>query len=144
MKRLALFCLISVWVSGCATSPVALTDAKPVPADRIYAYRQPVNGASGTLVVVRDEGFQSKGCPVAFYIDGTLAAHVRAGETVTLTVPVGNRILGIGPAGKGLCSLADEATHRRETSLAVDSGSQTKVRVAVVGEGFYQVTPTAF
>ncbi|GAB3091446.1 hypothetical protein GCM10027159_05190 [Lysobacter terrae] len=87
---------------------------------------------------------QGRGCPAAFYVDGQLVAQVRAGETTTLFVPVGNRIVGVGPAGKGLCTLADPATHRRETSLLIDPNNQTKVRLSIVGEGIYQVTPTAF
>lgn len=56
MKRFAAFCLIPALAAACATSPVTLTNAKPDPADRVFAYNQPIDGPSGTLVVVRDEG----------------------------------------------------------------------------------------
>lgn len=144
MKRFAVFCLIPALAAACATSPVALTDAKPIPADRVFAYGQPIDGPSGQLVVVRDEGSQAKGCPMAFYVDGKLTAHVRTSETTTLTVPAGSRILGAGPAGEGMCAWANKAAHTRETSHVVEPGSRTKVRLSVMGEGIYQVTPTGF
>lgn len=144
MKRFALFCLIPVLAAGCATRPVALADAQPVPPDRVFGFQQPLDAPSGSLVVVRDVGHIASGCPMAFYVDGVLAAHVRTGETTTLTIPAGNRILGAGPAGKGLCTLGDETAHRRETSHVVEAGKQTKVRLALTHEGIIQVTPTAF
>lgn len=81
---------------------------------------------------------------MAFYVDGTLAAHLRPGEVTTLMVPVGNRILSAGPAGKGMCSWSNEAAHRRETSYPVVEGEQGKIRLAMTHEGVIQVTPTAF
>lgn len=81
---------------------------------------------------------------MGLYLDGKLTAHVRTGETTTLTVPVGSRILGAGPAGEGMCAWANEATHTRETSHVVEPGSRTKVRLPVMGEGIYQVKPTGF
>ena len=144
MKRLMLLFVAAALVTGCATHPVAPSDAKPVPADRIFAYQPSGDATSSTIVIARDEGFQSKGCPMAFYVDGTLAAHLRAGETTTLEVPAGNHIFGAGPAGKGLCAMANEATHRRETSMTTEPGSRTKLRLAVVQEGLIQISPTAF
>ena len=128
MSRLLAVAAATALLVGCSTHPVASNEAKPVPPDRVFAFQSPSPTPTGMLVVVRDEGLQGRGCPAAFYIDGQLVAHVRAGETMTLSVPAGNRILGVGPAGKGLCTLADPATHRRETSVVVDPGTQTKVR----------------
>ncbi|UBB26331.1 hypothetical protein LAG73_04385 [Pseudoxanthomonas japonensis] len=144
MKRFAVFCLIPVLAMGCATRPVALTDTQPVPAERVFAYNQPIDTPSGTLVVVRDVGHMAGGCPLAFYIDGVLTAHLRTGEATTLTVPAGSHILGAGPAGKGMCAWTDEEANRRETAHTIEPGSQSKIRLALTREGVYQVTPTAF
>jgi hypothetical protein len=81
---------------------------------------------------------------MAFYVDGTLAAYLSTGETTTLTVLAGNRILSAGPAGKGVCTWGNEEAHRRETSFAVGEGTSTKIRLAITHEGVIQVTPTAF
>lgn len=144
MKRFALLCLIPVFAVGCATRPVALSDAQEVPPDRVFGFQQSLDVPSGSLVVVRDVGYTGSRCPMAFYVDGVLAAHIKTGEVTTLSVPAGNRILGAEPAGRGLCTLGDETAHRRETSHAVETGKQTKVRLALTHEGIIQVTPTAF
>lgn len=144
MKRFTVFCLIPMLAAACATSPVTLTDAKPVPADRVFAYSQARSGPSGTVVIVRDAGHMGGGCPLALYLDGALAAHVRASETVTLTVPAGNHIFGAGPAGSGMCSWRDESAHRRETSQEIKENSTIKIRLAMTQEGVIQITPTGF
>ncbi len=144
MVRLVGLIVVAMLLGGCSTHPVSSGNAIPLPPDRVFAFQSPTGAPSGTLVVTRDQGMQGRGCHAAFYIDGQLAAHVRAGETATLSVPAGNRIVGVGPAGKGLCTLANPATHRRETSLVIEANSQIKVRLSIVGEGVYQVTPTAF
>ncbi len=84
------------------------------------------------------------GCPFAFSVDGKIAAHIRRGESVTLAVPAGTRIIGAEPTGKGVCSWGNEDKQRRETSIAVETGVQTKVRVGVTNDGIIQITPTAF
>lgn len=144
MKRFAMLCLIPALAAACATRPVALTEAKPVPVDRVFAYSQAHVGPSGTVVIVRDAGHMGGGCPLALYVDGVLAAHVRTSETVTLTVPAGNHIFGGGPAGSGMCAWRDEAAHRRETSQEVKAGSRIKIRLAMTQEGVIQITPTGF
>ena len=144
MNRLMLLFAAAALVTGCATHPVASTDAKPVPADRIFAYQPSGNATSSTVLVTRDEGLQSKQCPLAFYVDGTLAAHLRTGEVATLEVPAGNHVLGASPAGKGLCSMVNEAAHRREVSVTTEPGSRTKLRLAIAGQGVIQISPTAF
>lgn len=136
--------LTAVALVGCSTHPVALDKAAAVPADQVFAFQSPDIAASGKLVIARDAGYMASGCPMAFYVDGKLAAHLRAGETTTLTVPAGNRILSAGPAGKGMCTWGNEQAHRRETSYAVEAGTTAKIRLAITHEGVIQVTPTAF
>ena len=144
MKRLVLIAVCTVALVGCATHPVPTSEALPVPTDRVFAFQTPIDKPSGTLIVVRDKGLSASGCPMAFYIDGTLAAHLRTGESTTLVVPAGARILGAGPAGKGMCSWANAETYRREASQLVIEGTTTKIRLAITQNGVIQVTPTAF
>jgi len=144
MKRFALFCLIPVLAAACATSPVALTDAKPVPADRVFAHNQPVEGPSGQLVVVRDQGALGAACPIALYINGQIAALFRTSETLTLHLQAGQYVIGAGPSGGGMCSWTNEAAHRREISHTVQPGTQAKMRLSITQQGLYQITPTGF
>lgn len=143
MNRFALLTAAVIALAGCATHPVSSSEAVPVPQDRVFAFRTPAS-TSGTLVVVRDEGYISSGCPMAFYVDGQLAAYLRTGEIATFHVPAGTRILGAGPAGKGMCTWGNEDAHRRETTFSVGEGTSTKIRLAITHEGVIQVTPTAF
>ncbi|MBD9479858.1 hypothetical protein [Pseudoxanthomonas sp. PXM02] len=144
MKRFAVFCLIPVLVAACATSPVALTDAKPVPADRVFAYGQPIEGPSGQLVVVRDQGAFGAPCPIALYVDGVIAAHFRTSEVLTVHLTPGQHVIGAGPSGSGMCSWSNEAAHRREIAHTVEAATQAKMRLSITQQGLYQITPTGF
>ena len=144
MKRSALFCLIPALAAACATSPVALTDANPVPADRVFAYSQPIDGPSGQLIVVRDQGALGAACPIALYISGQIATHFRTSETLTLYLPAGRHVIGAGPSGGGMCSWTNEAAHRREIAHTVEAGAQAKMRLSMTQQGLYQITPTGF
>lgn len=144
MKRFALFCLIPVLAAACATSPVALTDAMPVPADRVFAYNQPIDGPSGQLVVVRDQGAFGAACPIALYVDGVIAAHFRTSEVLTIHLTPGQHVIGAGPSGGGMCSWTNEAAHRREIAHTVEAGSEAKMRLSITQQGLYQITPTGF
>lgn len=144
MKRFALFCLIPALAAACATSPVAPTDAKPVPADRVFAYSQPIDGPSGKLLVVRDQRAFGAACPIAVYVDGQVAAHFRTSETLTLHLAPGPHVIGAGPSGGGMCSWSNEAAHRREIAHTVQAGTQARMRLSITQQGLYQITPTAF
>lgn len=144
MKRFAPFCLLPVLIAGCATSPVTLTDAKPVPADRVFTSQGTSSATTGALTVTRDQGAFGAACPIALYVDGTVAAHFRTAETLTIHLPAGPHIIGAGPSGSGMCSWTNEAAHRREISHTVEAGGQAKMRLSITQQGLYQITPTAF
>jgi len=143
MKRYVLLCLTTV-LAGCATHPVDFKDAKPVAADRIFAFKEGDQAATGKVIVVRDLGQMAGLCPMAFYVDGTLAAQLYRGEAVSLQVPAGSHILGAGPAGKGTCSWNNEAAHRRELSVTITAGSTSKIRLGLSQGGVIEISPTAF
>lgn len=144
MNRFVLLAVTVIAFVGCSTHPLSSDKTAAVPPDRVFAFQSHDIAASGKLVIARDAGHMSSGCPMAFYVDGTLATYMRAGEKTTLTVPAGNRILGAGPAGKGMCAWRNEDAHRRETSFAVGVGTTTKIRLAITHEGVIQVMPSAF
>ncbi len=145
MKGTILPLLLTAMLTSCAaTRPIALQDATPVPVERIFAFKGPADDSTGAVIVVRDMGHMGGGCPMGFYVDGELAAHVRKGETVALTIPAGNHVLGAGPEGDGVCSWNNEAAKRREISLAVQAGGRTKIRLAYTQQGDAIVSPTAF
>lgn len=84
-----------VLLAGCATSPVPVNNADPVPSSRLYAF----NGKSeAQLLVTRDSGLYGSGCNYRLYIDGTLAAEFASGEVAWFGVKAGKHILGVKPS----------------------------------------------
>lgn len=136
--------LACVVLASCATRQIDSAQAQPVPSERVFAFNGAGDSSTGQVVVTRDIGAVGGACPLALYIDGALAAHLRRGETVTLSVPAGNRIVSATIAGKGVCSWGDESGHRREISQVVTAGGQTRIRLALAHDGVIQVSPTAF
>ncbi|WP_423179310.1 hypothetical protein [Stenotrophomonas sp. CASM110] len=92
MKKIVLSLIACVVLAGCATRQISSEQAQPVPAERVFAFNGIGDTASGQVIVTRDVGAVGGACPLALYIDGTLAAHLQRGESVSLPVPAGNRI----------------------------------------------------
>lgn len=97
MKATALVVAIFL-ISGCATTPISSGQADPVPAERQLRFRGP---AANTVpvTITRDSGFMSSACATRLFVNGELAAYVRAGERITLNIPTGEVILGAEPDG---------------------------------------------
>ncbi|ELC7324200.1 hypothetical protein D7T48_21010 [Stenotrophomonas maltophilia] len=144
MKKIVVSLIACVVFAGCATRQISSEQAQPVPAERVFAFNGIGDSASGQVIVTRDIGAVGGACPLALYIDGTLAAHLQRGESVSLSVPPGNRIVSASFAGKGLCSWGDESAHRREISQVVTAGGRTKIRLALTHDGVIQIGPTTF
>ncbi|WP_295574461.1 hypothetical protein [Stenotrophomonas maltophilia] len=143
MKGIVAAVAIATVLAGCsATRPIATEMAKPVPASQIFAYAQPA-ADTGAVVVTRDVGLSGSKCPVAFYVDGKVAANVDNGQTMTLHVPSGKHILGAGPAGTGVCGIVSRTAHLREAGFDVVAGSTMKLRLGFTRDGTYQITQTA-
>lgn len=144
MKGIIATVVVSLLLAGCsATRPISADAAKPVPANQIFAYNLP-DARTGTVVVTRDIGLSGSKCPVAFYVDGKVAAHVDTGQTMTLHVPSGSHIFGSGPAGTGVCGVVSRTAHLREASFDIVAGGTLKLRLGFTRDGTYQITPTAF
>lgn len=103
MRKTILFFSFAV-LTGCATSATPIGEAKPVPADELYAFQQKSAAGSGTLTVVRDSGALGSGCDVVVYIDGRRSAKVGPGQRASFYLQPGQPNIGIGLAESGLCS----------------------------------------
>ncbi len=143
MKGIIAAAVVIAALAGCsATRPIATETAQPVPAGQIFAYAQSAADA-GAVVVTRDIGLAGSKCPVAFYVDGKVAAHVDTGQTMTLHIPAGKHILGAGPAGTGVCGIVSRTAHLREANFEIEAGGSLKLRLGFTRDGTYQITPTA-
>ena len=134
MKRILMVAAMAgvVMLAGCST-PVTSSDAKPVPADRIFGYQVKPQGVDfGTLVITRDTGFVGGGVAVTVSIDGKQAAALRTGERVTLYVPAGEHIL----------SDVQVANTRHDHELIVKAGELKFYRISIDSAATTRLTPT--
>src|SRR5579863_6724163 len=74
-----------VMLAGCATRPVADTDARAIPADQVIdsTYLSEAPG-TGRVTVKRDSGFLSGGCVARLFVDAKPVADLRRSEKVVL------------------------------------------------------------
>jgi hypothetical protein len=136
MKKILLAAaLASLFLAGCATTPVPASEAKPADQSRVLAYQEDSESA-GTLTIVRDSGFLTAGgCYYAVFINQVLAARLDTGEKASFKVPAGDVTLKASrdPQGKGLCSLDQSTWMQRETSLK--PGERKAFRLYIDGAG---------
>lgn len=137
--------IVLVLMGGCSTDPVALSQARQVPSDRLFGFQKPLKGG-GVIVITRDTGYMAGGgCNMVVLVDGRKAARISTGEKVTLHVAAGRRILGIsGDAeGAGLCSLKigypDKAS-----SLEIHPGDTFGYRISGSAHGGLDIHPEVF
>src|SRR5450759_1981928 len=105
MKRICLLLLLMFCANGCATAPIAISEAKQAPPDRVLAFQTPTNNKSATLTMIRDEGFLGGGCYYAVYINKFLAARLNPSEFARFYLEPGEILIRYGrdPQGQGLC-----------------------------------------
>ena len=104
MRRIIATGALLLALGGCATSPMRISEARPVPASEMYAIKSQGTQDPGRLTIFRDDGFDGAGCDVVFYIDGQRAAKIGPGQKASFVLPAGKVNLGAGLAESGLCA----------------------------------------
>ncbi|MDH4568461.1 3-isopropylmalate dehydratase [Pseudomonas sp. BN414] len=114
-------------LAGCSSYRAEPQHIAPVPADRLLAFQQPVEGG-GQIVVNRDMGGLGSGCYIAVHVDRQLAARIGIGEVASFQVPPGDRIVGIGidETDDTLCA---KGRLRREKAAHVEVGQSEHFRI---------------
>lgn len=132
-------CLLML--AGCSSWQPQPEEIKPVPAERVLAFQQPLENA-GEIVVTRDFGWRGGGCYIALLIDRELAARIHVGEQVRFQVPAGARIVGIGtdPLDDSLCG---KLSLRREKLARVVAGQTLEFRVISGNDVGFDILPVA-
>ena len=133
MQRIIAVGVFLLALGGCATSPIPVSEARPVPADKMYALKDQGTKDSGRLTVVREDGFFGSGCDVVFYIDGQRAAKIGPGQKASFVLPAGEVNLGTGLAESGLCTGAVIKT----VASNIKSGKEVIYRISWDTQGFY-------
>ncbi|WP_345789621.1 hypothetical protein [Pseudomonas mandelii] len=104
MRRIIATGALLLALGGCATSPMRVSEARPVPASEMYAIKSQGTEDPGRLTIFRDDGFVGSGCDAVFYIDGQRAAKIGPGQKASFVLPAGEVSLGTGLAESGLCA----------------------------------------
>jgi hypothetical protein len=125
--------------AGCATSPVASSDAKLVSGerllDRTYLEDRP---GTGRVTLKRDSGFLGGGCTTRVFVNAKPIADLRTSEKVVLHLPPGDYVFST--QGTGMCKLADTA----EVRGTVASGVAIAFRIGSPSGGGLVIYATAF
>ena len=113
--------IIALALAGCSTTPISNADAVPVPPERHLRY---THARAGTVPVLikRDVGMMGSACATRVFVDGELAAYVRAGEKVILNVPTGEVVFGAEPSGicaGGLVEREARLTHGKRVQFRI-------------------------
>lgn len=69
-----------------------------MPPNRQFLFAIPVGGTA-PIVITSDIGMLGTRCATRVTVDGKLAALVRSGEKLTLSIPSGTVVLGVEPDG---------------------------------------------
>jgi hypothetical protein len=135
MKARYILLVLTLMLGGCATTPVAVKDAKPISADRLLAYQTGSADKTATLTVIRDEGSIGSACYYGFWINKQLAARVDVAEVAKFYVEPGELLLRIGrdPQGNGLCGVDLENWTQRETIMK--AGMNKTFRMTIDANG---------
>jgi hypothetical protein len=138
MKKMTIAGALLVTIVGCATEPMATSEAKPVPQDRILA-AQLINPTSGSasLIFKRDTGLNNAACNFRLFIDGQPFADIDTGEKVQIHPAPGEHILGA--RSNGICFAGNA-----EAITTLAAGQTRTYRVSVGSGGELKIQPTAF
>ena len=90
MRRITATGALFLALGGCATSPMRVSEARPVQASERYAIKSQGTQDPGRLTIFRDDGFVGSGCDAVFQ--------------ASFVLPAGEENLGTGLAESGLCS----------------------------------------
>ncbi len=141
MTRFIVAAALCTFISACATSPIATSQAISVPASRVLDQRWLSSlPGSGSFIVKRDTGILGSGCMIRLYVDSISVADLRPGEKVELFLPTGEHLLGAGPSG--ICGGGSAGAYV-EASVIIAQDRDRLYRIAV-GQGGILLQPTAF
>ncbi|HEX5842640.1 MAG TPA: 3-isopropylmalate dehydratase [Pseudomonas sp.] len=133
--------VLALLLAGCSSWQAAPEHVKPVAAERLLGYQQPLAQA-GQLVVNRDFGGMGGGCYVAVLVDRRVAARIGMGEVASFQVPVGTRVLGIG-IDEMDDTLCGKGRLRRELAVKVEAGTTQNFRIVSDNRKGFDILPLA-
>ena len=130
--------LLFLLFTGCATTPLTVNQASPVPSSRILA-PQLISQQSNTgiLIVKRDSGFMGSACTIRVFVDALPVADLAPSEKVELYVPLGEH--SVVASATGICGGGTS-----EAAVVVMPERQRILRIASGQSGDIYLQPSAF
>ena len=103
MKTRIAFACCAAFLGACASGPQQPLNAHPAPADRLLAYKEPIEGGA-TLVLIREAADRDSECFIIISVGGTPAAVLAEEESAELHLPAGKQKLELGRTGVDDCN----------------------------------------
>lgn len=139
LRNLLLAFAATAILSGCASSPVPINEAKPAPPNRVFLLQSPVvNGAEVTIV--RDSGVVGSACEITAYINGQRVANLDVKEKAVFFVSPGELMIGAAFEGKGLCN---SGKARQEREVVVKQGQRKVFRIYTGADAEIDIKPSS-
>ena len=136
MRLLALFLVLSL--TGCATTPLTVSQASAVPASRILAPQLIAQRSNtGSLVVKRDSGFMGSACTIRVFVDALPVADLAPSEKIELYVDLGEHSVVV--SSNGICGGGTS-----EAAVVIMPERQRILRIASGQSGDIYLQPSAF
>jgi hypothetical protein len=137
MRILASF--LALCLMACATQPVSIDHASPVPASRVLAPQWLSQARyTGSLVIKRDAGFMGSACTIRVFVNAVPVADLAPSEKIELFVPLGEYVVGATSNGT-ICGGGTS-----EAAVVVRAESQKILRIASGQSGDIHLQPSAF
>jgi uncharacterized protein YceK len=138
MMRILFLAFAVIGLAGCSSTVIPPNQAKWAPAERIFKFQDSAQNKS-SLTVIRDSGFGGAGCYASVYIDGVNVAKLDPGEKAVFYVDSGDKAVGAGLEGRGLCGVSGE---RQERFINLKPNEQKYVRIFTSADGDMDIRPT--
>jgi type IV pilus biogenesis protein CpaD/CtpE len=136
MRWLALLLYLSF--TGCATTPLTVSQASPVPSSRILAPQLIAQQSNtGIVIVKRDSGFMGSACTIRVFVDALPVADLAPSEKIELYLPLGEH--SVVATSNGICGGGTS-----EAAVVVMPERQRILRIASGQSGDIYLQPSAF
>lgn len=125
----ALAAVLATLLVGCATSPVKVAEARPVPPDRLLSGFRPLaqpSSSTAKIIVVCDAGILGAGAPAKLLVDGAPVARLWPGDRVQFFPSAGDHILGVKPDPQLMGALSEYHPPSRQVGLTTSASASAK------------------
>ena len=133
--RMRLFAVcVALSLSACATSPININQASPVPSSRVLAPQLLAQAQyTGSLIIKRDAGFMGSACTIRVFVGAMAVADIAPSEKIELFVPIGEHVVAAtstsGFCGGGVAEAAVVISLERQKILRIASGQSGDIHL---------------